>query len=266
MSVGILVDVTKCRGCERCVEACVRANGLDPAAADSDRAISFDGLSANRLCTVRAIGEGRNARIACMHCEEPSCVAACLVGGLSKEPSGAVVYDGDKCIGCRYCMLACPYHIPRYEWGRTVPYMRKCNLCFERLAKGETPACVDACPYQALVFGRREDLLARARCLQKENPGGYLPTVWGESALGGTSVLYISDVDLCGVGWPPERSGAIPSITDPLIEKTPLLGLTVGLGLWGVSAIIQRRRRLMAGDGEGEASSDREEGRGGSHS
>jgi formate dehydrogenase iron-sulfur subunit len=253
---AILFDVTRCRGCERCVDACVEANGGDAVAAAYDRATTRDGLSADRLLTLRPVDEGRFARLSCMHCLEPSCVAACLVGGLRKTAQGAVVYDPDKCIGCRYCMLACPFHVPRYEWASTAPLMRKCSMCFERLQEGQLPACVGACPNEVMRFGERDELLAEAHERIRRHPNDYLPRVWGESEFGGTSMLFISDVDLAPVGWPEEPGVPIPSLTDPLIHKTPLIGLTVGLGCWGLSAIIQRRNRLMRGESAGETAGD----------
>jgi formate dehydrogenase iron-sulfur subunit len=259
--VGILVDVTKCTGCEECVAACGSANGIAPDAAASDRATARDGLSANRLCTVLPLDGGRYMRKACMHCLEPSCVSACLVGGLTKTPGGPVVYDSAKCIGCRYCMLACPFHIPRYEWGKTSPFMKKCHLCFERLSQGKRPACVEACPHEALSFGDRDALLRKGLDLVREYPGRYLPKVWGQSAWGGTSVLYVSDVDLAAAGWPAEATVSIPSITDPMIRKTPFIGITVGLTLWAVSAVIGRRQKLMSRPEEPEEPQSREESR-----
>lgn len=249
--VSILFDVTRCRGCERCVEACVEASGKDPALAASDRATTRDGLSANRLATLAPVAPGRFSRLSCMHCLEPSCVAACLVGGLTKTDLGPVVYDPDKCIGCRYCMLACPFHVPRYEWDRTAPLMSKCSLCFDRLLEGRQPACVEACPNETMVFGEREELLRKAHDLIRLEPGRYLPRVWGEHEFGGTSVLFVSDVDLSALGWPAEGAAPIPSLTDPLIHKTPLIGLGVLFGSWALGAIIQRRNQLMGGEEEG---------------
>jgi formate dehydrogenase iron-sulfur subunit len=247
---AILFDATKCRGCERCVAACVEFNGKDPEAAARDRAVTRDGLSANRLVSVLPMQEGRFIRLSCMHCLEPSCVAACLVGGLTKTEDGPVVYDPDKCIGCRYCMLACPFHIPRYEWDKTQPLMSKCSMCFDRLLEGEHPACVEACPNDAMSFGERDELLRQAHSTIKRHPGRYLDRVWGESEFGGTSVLFISDVDLAAAGWPRQSSDSIPSLTDPLIHKTPFIGLGVALGCWGLGAIIRRRNLLMHGEGE----------------
>jgi Fe-S-cluster-containing dehydrogenase component len=246
MSVAILVDVTRCTGCERCTVACAEANERDLRAAEADRATTPDGLSANRWCTVTLADAGRFARKSCMHCLEPSCVSACLVGGLRKTPEGPVVYDPGRCIGCRYCMLACPFEVPRYEWSEVAPLMRKCDLCAERLGRGERPACVEACPHDVLVYGARGELLERAHALIRDSPGRYLPRVWGETELGGTSILYVSDVDLAALGWPGQGAPAIPDLTEPVIEKTPFLGGTVLAGVWGLNTIIRRRQRLMA--------------------
>jgi formate dehydrogenase iron-sulfur subunit len=264
---AILVDVTACTGCERCVDACIQENGSDPVRADVDRALTRDGLSADRLLSVRQVGNGRFVRVSCMHCLEPSCVSACLVGGITKTPEGPVVYDPDKCIGCRYCMLACPFHIPRYEWDSTVPFMRKCAMCFQRQEEGRVPACVEACPEDALRFGDRDELLARAHRTIADNPDRYLPRVWGEHEFGGTSVLYLSDVDLAAAGWPGPETVAIPSLTEPLISKTPFIGFGVMATLLGINWVIRRRMELAGdtastpGDG-GSAEAAREGGSG----
>lgn len=256
---AILVDVTRCTGCERCVQACVEANDRDPRLADRDAAVAYKGLSAHRLCTVVSLDEGRWARKSCMHCLEPSCVAACLVGGLQKTPEGPVLYDADKCIGCRYCMLACPLHVPRYEWNDPLPFMVKCDMCHDRVADGRRPACVEACPHEALSFGRRSELLETAHRRIENEPGRYLPNVWGETEWGGTSVLYISDVDLAEVGLTREAARSVPSITDPVIHSTPKLGLGVAATMVGLSWIINRRQKLMNGeDGTEGEGGDRE--------
>jgi formate dehydrogenase iron-sulfur subunit len=248
MTFGILVDVTKCTSCGRCVSACVQENGLDRDRADSDLATTRDGLSANRLLSIVQVAEGRYARKSCMHCLTPSCVSACLVGGLSKTPEGPVVYDPEKCIGCRYCMLACPFQIPRYEWERTIPFMVKCSMCSGRIVQGRMPACVDACPNQALRGGERDSLLEWAHRIIKECPDRYAPHVWGEKEFGGTGVLYISDVDLSRIGWPEEAAPPIPSLTEPLVHKTPFIGLGAAACLLGVNWIVRRRMELARGD------------------
>ena len=243
---AILVDVTKCTGCERCVAACIEENGLNEQKAQVDRAVTKDGLSDNRFLSVPKVDEGRFVRMSCMHCLEPSCVSACLVGGLTKTPDGPVVYDADKCIGCRYCMLACPFHIPRYEWDEAVPFVRKCSMCFDRLEDGLVPACVEACPNEALSFGERNALLREAHRTIEVGRERYMDRVWGEHEFGGTSVLYISDVDLGVAGWPEPETESIPSLTEPLIAKTPFIGMGVMSSLLGINWVIQRRMRLAA--------------------
>ena len=241
---AILVDVTRCTGCETCVAACIDANGKDPRLAERDRATVRDGLSANRQTSILQVDDGRFAHKSCMHCLEPSCVSACLVGGLTKEENGPVVYDPEKCIGCRYCMLACPFHVPRYEWDDTTPLMVKCEMCFERLEAGQSPACVTACPHEALVHGPRDELLAEARRRIANRPGDYLPHVWGEEEFGGTSVLYVSDVDLATLDWPADAACPIPHLTEPLIEKTPVMGITVASCLLCINWVVRRCMKL----------------------
>ncbi len=249
-TVGMLIDVTKCIGCERCVAACVEANHLDPVRADHDKAVISDGLSANRLSTVVQLTSDRFAKKACMHCVDPSCVAACLVGGITKSENGAVVYDPDKCIGCRYCMLACPFHVPRYEWGEIVPFMKKCELCEERLAQGEIPACADACPQDVITYGDREELLAEAHRRIQANPGQYLNHVWGEEEFGGTSVMYISDVDLAELGWPDAKAEPIPEMVAPVVHATPYIAGSVLFSVAGLNWVVRRRMQRM---GEAES-------------
>ncbi len=240
---SILIDITKCTGCEKCVGACIEANNLNPYKADVDRATTKDGLSDNRLLSIIKLDKDHFARKSCMHCEEPSCVSACLVGGITKSKEGPVIYDPDKCIGCRYCMLACPFHIPRYEWDETKPFMKKCMMCYDKLKEGKQPACVEACPNKAMAFGNREDMLKLARQKINADPGTYINHIWGEKEFGGTSVLYISDVDLKQLGFP-ESARPIPALTEPLIEKTPVIGGSVAVGLIGLNWIIGRRNKL----------------------
>ncbi|MCF7809564.1 4Fe-4S dicluster domain-containing protein [bacterium] len=238
---SILIDVTLCTGCEQCAAACVEANNLDPVTAEIDRSSTNDGLSGNRLSTVLKVDEKSFAKKACMHCVEPSCVAACLCGGITKTPEGPVVYDPNQCIGCRYCMLACPFHIPRYEWDDLTPHIKKCTMCHERLKDGQLPACVEVCPTGALLFGERNTLLHEAHQRIKSKPDKYINRVWGEEEYGGTSVIYISDVDLSELGFPKRDTVPINDLTEPLIHKTPIIGMTVMGSMLGLNWIIKRR-------------------------
>jgi formate dehydrogenase iron-sulfur subunit len=211
-----------------------------------DRVTARDGLSAHRLVTLVQTDVGRFARKSCMHCLEPSCVAACLVGAIRRTDAGPVVYDPDKCIGCRYCMLACPFHVPRYEWDETKPFVKKCDMCADTLRDGGEPACVSACPHEALVFGPRDAMLDLARRRIQDHPGEYVNHVWGETEFGGTSVLYVSDVDLSALDWPATATAPIPELTESLIASTPKIGVGVACGLLGLNWIIGRRMRLAA--------------------
>lgn len=248
---GFLVDTTRCTGCRRCVEACCKAHGLadwiPPA-----RKLSHDGLSSQRLVTVVEEKPGRYIKIQCVHCLEPGCVEACPVGAIRHTRQGPVVYDPGRCIGCRYCMLACPLGIPRYEWEKQLPHMVKCDMCIERLQENRPPACVEACPKEACVFGERSELLRLARS-RIASGGAYLDHVWGERELGGTAVLYISDQPLAAMHWP-EKVGrrTLTSFTWPLISKTPWMAGGVATLLTGVWWIIQRRMKLQA-DAAGNA-------------
>lgn len=246
MIYGILVDTTKCTSCEECVMACAAEHQIDPQRVIKEKAVNKDGLSAYRLSNIATISPGHFARKSCMHCLEPSCVSACLVGGITKSPEGPVIYDPEKCIGCRYCMIACPFHIPRYEWDKTTPLMVKCDMCFERIDQGKIPACVDACPNGALKFGERETLLKEAHSKIKDQPDLYLNHIWGEKEFGGTSVIYVSDVELSALGWPKTNPKSIPSLTEPLVHITPFIGMTVAAGLLGINWTIKRRIKLAA--------------------
>src|SRR5512146_1002792 len=182
---AILIDITKCIGCGNCAAACKEAHH-QPAAPEPT-------LSATALTVVEPRGD-KFVRRMCFHCQEPACASACPVGGITKTAQGAVRYDGSKCIGCRYCMIACPYGVPKYQWTKLAPYVTKCDMCAERVLSGGQPACTEACPVGASTFGKREDLLLEARKRIVENPGTYVNRIYGETELGGTSVFYISDV------------------------------------------------------------------------
>jgi formate dehydrogenase iron-sulfur subunit len=257
---AILTDVTKCIGCERCVEACTLQNKLPREIPTRYR--SDDGLSARRYTSIMRIsgrreGTWRNVRRQCMHCLEPTCVAACLVGAFTKTPDGAVAYDDDKCIGCRYCMIACPFSIPRYEYDKTLPYVRKCKMNDECRVEGGLPACVDACPTKATIFGPRSELIKEARRRIAEKPDSYIDHIYGEHEFGGTSVIYISDVPLGPTLRMPTKEEfeqmRVPELADSSVEDmmhswvlvTPFQFAAVSAGLAGVW-FFRRRARLMA--------------------
>jgi len=243
MSAAILTDVTRCTGCRRCVAACKEAQGLElDVPRDWQR---NDGLSARNWTSILQREEGRYVRKQCRHCLEPACASACPVGALHQTERGAVVYDSDKCLGCRYCMMACPYGIPRYDWDEPVPYVRKCILCYDRLEQGQPPACTAACPDEATIFGERDALIAEAHRRIRDNPGKYIDRVWGEHEFGGTSVLYLSDIDLGFLVYGSHTGTTpLPATTEKAMKSVPYAFVGMGGAMLGINWIIKRRRKL----------------------
>lgn len=238
--VGILVDVTRCTGCNQCVEACAQANHLGEAVKTPQQAP--DGLSDRRWTTVIDSPAGGHVRKFCRHCLEPACVSVCPVGAMYRTEQGIVLYDSKRCMGCRYCMMACPFGIPRYEWDTPAPLVRKCTLCYERLQEGKLPACVENCPEKVMVFGERSELLALAHQRLEQEPGRYLPVVYGEKEAGGTSVLYISHTPLDFLGYhqaPGEQ--ALPELSWNWLGKVPGVTLATAGLMTGLFWIIGRR-------------------------
>jgi formate dehydrogenase iron-sulfur subunit len=246
MSAAILIDITKCVGCEECVLACKEENDLGPDRLRRGQE-AVDGLSATRFSTILRYPDDHFVRQQCRHCLEPACVSACLVGAMQKTPEGPVIYDPELCMGCRYCLMACPYGIPRYEWDEAAPLVKKCTLCYPRIAEGREPACVEACPEDALLFGERDELLAEARRRIAESPGTYLDHIYGEKEVGGTSVLYLTDISLGFLGWSENLGeGDLPHLTHAALKKVPWTILGMGSLMGGIYWVINRRMKLAA--------------------
>ncbi len=259
MHAAILTDTTKCIGCRECVVACKKTNDLPP---DVPRRWNMDdGLSARNWTSIIDRPDNHYVRKQCRHCLEPACASACPVGALEITELGAVVYDGDKCMGCRYCMMACPYGIPRYDWDQTVPYVRKCVLCYEtRLKDGKQPACTEICPTGATIFGDRDELIRVAHQRIDAEPDKYVGKVWGETEVGGTSILYISSIDLAFLTENRDLGDEpMPERTKLAMGAVPFAFAGVAGAMAGVSWIIGRRMKLRENPeqpGQKEATSD----------
>jgi formate dehydrogenase iron-sulfur subunit len=243
MKVGMLIDTTKCIGCRGCTLACKEANGLP--LDDGGR-----GLSATTWTTVED-KHGVHVRRQCMHCEDPACASVCPVGALRKTDEGAVVYDEDKCIGCRYCMVACPFSIPRYEWSKTVPRVRKCIMCHEQAVKhGKPTACASVCPTGATLFGERPKLVAEAERRLKAEPERYYQRVYGAREVGGTGVMYLAAVDFEKLGFKTTlRTESYPQLTWSVLSRLPNVVGVAGVGLAGVWWLMNRREEVAATEG-----------------
>lgn len=253
---AVLVDTTLCLGCRSCEAACAEANGLPPPP-DSEEAIRSTGPDRFTVVERRvgADGEERFAKRQCLHCNVPACASACPVRALDKKSDGPVTYDPSVCIGCRYCMIACPFGVPKYEYDQAVPYVRKCNFCPTRLAEGKPPACVEACPAGALTFGTREELLAEARRRIASEPDRYVHRVYGEREAGGTSWLYLADRRFSELGFD-ETVSERPSweLTSGALGAVPLV-----ITLWPpllMAMIASSRTRDAEGEGRHAEESD----------
>jgi len=239
---GLLIDVTRCIGCRACAKACKESHGLPGTGEETE-------LDAVTYTVLLDEGNDRYLRRLCMHCADPSCASACPVGALAKTDLGPVVYDASRCLGCRYCMVACPFNVPRYEWSKAVPAVRKCDMCVERQRQGQKTACAEACPAEATVDGTRRELLAEAHRRIRENTGAYHPAVYGEDEVGGTSVLILSPVPFdqlglkVGLGCEP-----LPNLTWNALAKVPAV---IGVGapaLFAVYWITHRRQEVAAAE------------------
>lgn len=241
---GILVDTTRCVGCRSCEEACAEANGLVvPDISDSS---VFEGLrkpSVEQLMVVNRYETDRGevfVKMQCMHCNQPGCVAACLVKAMEKRPEGPVTWERN-CMGCRYCMPSCPFDIPKFEYQSANPRIMKCSMCWERLKKGEIPACVEACPEKALSFGLRREMIHEANRRIYQNPKDYYPAIYGEHEVGGTGYLYLSKVPFEQIGFRTDLgTRPYPELTKGFLYSVPLVLLLWPAFLIGVHTITRR--------------------------
>ncbi|MFP3982875.1 MAG: 4Fe-4S dicluster domain-containing protein [Desulfurivibrionaceae bacterium] len=212
---GVLVDLTRCIGCRTCEAACNHEQNLpNPDKPFNDYSV-FEEVSHNgekRRTTEKAYtvvnryntDEGPVYRkFQCNHCNEPACLTSCFVNAYQKTPEGAVIYHPELCVGCRTCMVACPFYVPAYSYSSpTNPVIRKCVMCYDtRLKYGRPPACVEACPQEALTFGNRKDLIKLGHSRISNNPGRYIDHIYGEKEVGGTSWMYLSAAPFEQVGF-----------------------------------------------------------------
>ena len=250
-SLGVLVDIPNCIGCRKCEFACQQVAGfaVPPIESFDDKSVfgahrrphPRSNTIVNRFPNPVEPERPIYVKANCLHCNEPACVSACLVGAFNKQPNGAVTYDAWKCMGCRYCMVACPFQIPTYEYDKPLtPQVRKCTFCFDKMmSEGGAPACVSICPNDALVFGKRDELVAIAHERIQSRPETYIDHVYGEHEAGGTSWLYLSSVPFEQIGFVQLGSLAPPRLTESVqhgifkmfMPPLALYGL-LGLVMW----------------------------------
>jgi formate dehydrogenase iron-sulfur subunit len=250
---AMLVDTTVCAGCRACEAACSEANGLTPPKEDVDllKERRDTGPEAFTVVngTVTDHGEPRYAKRQCMHCLEPACASACPIRALDKTPEGPVIYRGERCMGCRYCMVACPFEIPKYQYDKAAPLVRKCTFCAQRQAEGKKPACAEACPTGALTFGKRGALLELAKHRIYRTPDRYVHHVYGEHEAGGTNWMYISDVPFEKLAMRTVRDEPYPDKVQGALGAPPFVMTLWPPLLMGLYAFSKRRDEAN-GDGQ----------------
>jgi Fe-S-cluster-containing dehydrogenase component len=255
-AVGMLYDTTKCIGCKACVVACREANGLQPdTSLDGLHQAPLD-LNGRTKNVIKLYKEGERVsfvKAQCMHCVDPACASACMLHSLHKdETTGIVEYDPQYCVGCRYCQMACPFNVPKFEFEKAAPKIVKCEMCRHLLAQGKIPACCDVCPRQAVIYGKRADLLAEAKRRIEAQPGRYVPHVYGETEAGGTQVLYLSHVPFEKLGLPDYGPQGVPH-TAYAIQEGLYQGFVAPVVLYAALGAVMWRNRGKADGGPGEA-------------
>ena len=252
---GMLIDATICMGCRGCSVACKQWNDLPGTKTRNTGTYQNPpDLSASTWTNIeyREIETGDQVawvflKRACMHCEHPACVSACPVQALHKLDNGPVVYDAGKCIGCRYCMVACPFGIPKIDFNKLLPEITKCTFCADRLDSGLPPACAKTCPAGAIRFGERDKLIAEAEARIAKNPAKYVNHVYGKAEAGGTSILFLSAVPFDQLGLPTLGPDPVPALSEQVaIFGTPTALATVAAVLGGVYWFTKRRMELAA--------------------
>ena len=278
-ALGLLYDTTRCIGCKTCVVACREANNLKPDTSNAPGGLWDSPLDMNgQTKTVIKLYRSKDGiqrsyfKAQCMHCIDPACTNACMIGALKKREHGIVSYDPNLCIGCRYCQMACPFNVPKFEWAKAAPKIVKCELCrqraegaalttsggFSRYPKGHGPACAEVCPREAVISGTREELLTEAKRRMAEFPDRYVTKIYGETDGGGTQVLYLSHLPFEDLGLPKLEERSVPDVQQT-IQHGLYQGFIGPIALYGLlgAAVFRNRKKSEPADepaGKGGAS------------
>ena len=249
MSKALLYDATLCIGCKQCEQACAEKNKLPY----SEAVAGEERQSDHKFTVVLAKGDKFMRRL-CMNCQDPACASVCPVGAMRKTAEGPVIYEESRCMGCRYCMVACPFGVPKYEWSKVLPRVQKCTMCPDRVAAGKPTACAKACPTGATKFGERDELIKEAQQRLQDNPGKYVNHIYGLTEVGGTSVLMLSSVPFEEFGFPAELTrDPLPLLTYRVLSRIPDFVPLGGVLLGGVWWITHRREEVAAAEAKEKA-------------
>ena len=260
-AMGVLHDTTRCIGCRQCESACAQVNDLptpekpfnDLSVLDTKRRTDADTYTVVNKYNLAGLEHPIFRKQQCNHCQEPACASACFVKAFTKNSDGSVTYNGDLCVGCRYCMIACPFNVPAFEYDDAFdPLIQKCTMCHPRIQEGKLPGCVEICPKEALTFGKRKDLIKIARKRIEEHPERYEEHIYGEYEAGGTNWLTLTGIPHQKLGMPVVGRKAAPELTAGALSAVPMV-----VGIWPVlltgAYAISKRKDQIATDDKKEA-------------
>ena len=240
---AILYDSTRCIGCRACEKACAKAHNL-PEPQDELKVDVLRKTSEKQRAVINKFTTSKGevfVRKQCMHCNEPACAAACLTQAMYKTKEGPVIWREEKCMGCRYCMVSCPFDVPKFEFNSPNPKIQKCDMCYERIIKGEVPVCVETCG-DALTFGTRRELLAEARKRIAENPKDYIDQIYGENVAGGTGYVYVSPVSFKELRFDPKlQNSSYPALTKGFLYSVPAVFVLLPSLLLGIHEATKQK-------------------------
>ncbi len=287
-AIGMLYDSTLCIGCKACVSKCKEVNGMPPTPLGDETAwdSAYD-LSAQTLNVIKVYSDGEGElkdavengyafeKRSCMHCVDPGCVSVCPVTAMRRHPkTGIVTHHPDACIGCRTCMVGCPYNVPQFDYDNPFGEIHKCQMCnqagVERIDKGQMTGCAEACPTGATLFGSRKALLEEAKRRMTLKPGEiynyprgdvrspdshhekavpeYRQHVWGEKEAGGTNVLHISSIPFDKLGMPPLQERSYASISETVQHTLYSYMALPAIALAGLTYVVRRNTEDEEGD------------------
>jgi formate dehydrogenase iron-sulfur subunit len=249
--IGVLVDTTRCIGCRSCEVACARVHGLPIPDVQEDGALArVRTTDETRLTVVNRYETDKGevfVKKQCMHCWQPACTSACLTNAMYKTETGPVIWRSRKCMGCRFCMVSCPYDIPKFEYHSTNPRIQKCDMCWERLQAGKKPACVEACPTDALMFGLKRQLMEVARVRVYRHPQHYVHKIYGESDVGGTGWLYLSAAPFEQIGLRMDLGTTpYPEYTTEFLYVDPVILFALPAFLMGLNLLVRSKEEMSS--------------------
>jgi len=250
---GMLYDSWRCGGCQSCEIACAEAHGL-PKPKDEPKVGLVRKTDETRRVVVNSYSTSKGEvfiRKQCMHCNQPACAAACLTQAMHKTKEGPVIWREEKCMGCRYCMISCPFDIPKFEYHSANPKIQKCDMCYDKIMKGGIPICAEICPADAIKFGTRRELISEARKRIHDNPNVYSEVIYGENEAGGTGFLYLTPTPISELGFNASiQKSSYPELSKGFLFSVPTVFVLLPPILLGIYEATKSNQTKEGGDNE----------------